>query len=215
MARLGGVRSKADNTARNGGYKNCETCGVTPPKNETHVDNIIPRSKGGDESLSNQQVLCRECNQEKERYAMTASTRIHFQLQQDQDGYPPVAVESIWATPGDAPNIFVLDNIPFFAGQATVGDVVKARKEDGRYWFDHAVAKSGNSLIRVVFFNPNGADEVKAWLVSGGCAAEYLQAHNLMAVNIPVETDLASIQQYLDAKAAEGVLDYEEPILRQ
>ncbi|HYG06224.1 MAG TPA: DUF4265 domain-containing protein [Stenotrophomonas sp.] len=146
---------------------------------------------------------------------MTASIKVHFQLLQDADGYPPVAVESIWATPGDAPNIFVLDNIPFFVRQATVGDVVKVREQDGRYWFDHAVAKSGNSLIRAVFFNSTGVDEVKVCLVSRGCAAEYLQAHNLLAVNVPVETDLASIQQYLDAKAAEGMLDYEEPILRQ
>lgn len=36
--------------------------GVSPPRNETHVDHVIPRSKGGDGAPSNGQVLCRDCN---------------------------------------------------------------------------------------------------------------------------------------------------------
>lgn len=39
--------------------------GVTPPQNETHVDHIIPKSKGGNGSPGNGQVLCRECNLKK------------------------------------------------------------------------------------------------------------------------------------------------------
>ena len=62
------------NKETNGGKAVCEGCdtetvppkkhekGVTPPKNECHVDHIIPKSKGGDGSPSNGQVLCRDCN---------------------------------------------------------------------------------------------------------------------------------------------------------
>jgi 5-methylcytosine-specific restriction endonuclease McrA len=39
--------------------------GVTPPKNETHVDHVVPRAKGGTGEPDNGQVLCRECNIQK------------------------------------------------------------------------------------------------------------------------------------------------------
>jgi len=65
---------KQDNASRNEGKNRCENCdvetvraqqhkkGITPPKNETHVDHIIPRAKGGPGEPDNGQVLYRECN---------------------------------------------------------------------------------------------------------------------------------------------------------
>ncbi|WP_177241279.1 HNH endonuclease [Stigmatella aurantiaca] len=68
---------KQDNASRNEGKTQCESCGletvsaeqhkkgVTPPKNETHVDHVVPRAKGGTNDPENGQVLCRECNIKK------------------------------------------------------------------------------------------------------------------------------------------------------
>jgi hypothetical protein len=39
--------------------------GVTPPRNEWQVDHIIPRSKGGADSVENAQILSREENRRK------------------------------------------------------------------------------------------------------------------------------------------------------
>lgn len=62
------------NKAKNQGMTTCENCGtktvpgqksqkgVTPPKNETQVDHVVPQSKGGSGTPSNGQVLCRDCN---------------------------------------------------------------------------------------------------------------------------------------------------------
>ena len=73
-----GKREVVDaNRQRNGGQTVCEDCntttvpsqrsqrGVTPPGNETQVDHIYPKSRGGDGSPSNGQVLCRDCNRTK------------------------------------------------------------------------------------------------------------------------------------------------------
>ena len=68
---------KSGNAASNNGQTICVGCGqstvpakqsqsgVTPPRNETHVDHIVPKSKGGDGSPNNGQILCRDCNLKK------------------------------------------------------------------------------------------------------------------------------------------------------
>jgi hypothetical protein len=65
------------NRQANTGATICEGCGVgtvpaqrsqrgvTPPRNETQVDHIVPRSRGGDGAPPNGQVLCRGCNRDK------------------------------------------------------------------------------------------------------------------------------------------------------
>lgn len=66
-----------ENRANNGGTTTCESCGVettpaqksqrgvSPPRNETQVDHIVPKSRGGQGRPENGQVLCRGCNRTK------------------------------------------------------------------------------------------------------------------------------------------------------
>lgn len=146
---------------------------------------------------------------------MTSTVKLHFHLTPDEDGYPPVTVESLWAEPGSNQGEYVIDNVPFFARDATIGDTVLAREEDGQYWFHKLVSRSQNSLVRVVFFDQAFVDAIGKQLVDFGCAIEYLRPHNLMAVSVPGNVDLATVQEYLQAETSAGTIDYEEPILRQ
>jgi RHS repeat-associated protein len=77
FTRAGKAEVKAENAASNGGKQTCMECrtkttpsqqgkkDVTSSKKETNVDHKIPKSRGGDGSPSNGQVLCRECNMKK------------------------------------------------------------------------------------------------------------------------------------------------------
>lgn len=143
------------------------------------------------------------------------SVKIYFNLDQDEDDYPPVAVESLWAEPGAVEGEFIVDNVPFFIRDVTMGDAVVVREEDGCRWFNGVISRSHNSLIRVVFFDRNCIEEVGKSLATMGCSTEFSREHNLMAVNIPGETELTDVQAYLKSEAESGRLDYEEPILRQ
>ncbi len=67
----------AENAAQNDGVNRCANCGIEvvpakkhkrgekPPANERHRDHIIPKSKGGDGTPKNGQILCRTCNLDK------------------------------------------------------------------------------------------------------------------------------------------------------
>lgn len=140
--------------------------------------------------------------------------KINFRVQVGSDGYPPVAVESLWAQPVE--DGYIIDSIPFFASDATSGDRIHAQLGDAdALWFAGVIERSGNSLIRVVFFDLLCEDALAAKLKELGCGTERMPQFKLMAIDVPREVSLAQVQVYLRGKASEGLLDYEEPILRQ
>ena len=144
-----------------------------------------------------------------------AKHKIQFELQQDEDGYPPSGVESVWAVHADKPGQYVIDNIPFFARQATLDDVVHAEPTANGLTFVRVVRPSQNSLIRVVVYAPDDIATVRSRLAELGCSTEAFSSRKLVAVNIPREADLAAVQAYLADLEARDLGSYEEPILRQ
>jgi len=140
--------------------------------------------------------------------------KINFKVQVGSDGYPPVAVESLWAQPVE--DGYIIDSIPFFTSDATSGDRVRAQLGDeNALWFAGIAERSGNSLIRVVFFDLTCEDELAAKLKDMGCGTERMPQFKLMAIDVPSEVALAEVQAYLSDRNSAGVIDYEEPILRQ
>lgn len=140
-------------------------------------------------------------------------TKIFFPLIPDEDGYPPVAEESVWAHDVDGGH-FALDNIPFFATVATLGDVVAARMEGGVLIYQRTVRHCGNSLVRIAYRDTDPA-EIRRRLEEMGCSSELDAHHKLIAVNIPKDVDLGFVQSFLQRGASDDKWGYEEPLLMQ
>lgn len=147
---------------------------------------------------------------------MDNRVKIHFQLPEpDEDDWPPATVESVWAAPGPSEGQYIIDNAPFFIRDATVGDIVQVREEEGNLWFEKTVQGSTNSLLRVIVFDPGKIEEIRQHLKSLGCYAEVLPNFKMVAVDIPIDVKLSTVQDYLQKESEAGRIDYEEPILRQ
>ena len=74
FTRKGKREVRKANRAKNDGRIKCENCGVrtvrskqsttgvTTPRNAAQVDHVYPKSRGGDGSPGNGEILCRKCN---------------------------------------------------------------------------------------------------------------------------------------------------------
>ncbi|MGF6493559.1 hypothetical protein ABIE56_001742 [Luteibacter sp. 621] len=144
---------------------------------------------------------------------MRDQAKVFFQIEQDEDGYPGVGTESVWALPDQDERLFTLDNIPFFAVDANLGDVVSVDERDGVLWFRQIVRASPRSLMRIVFFDLAQKDRVDRELTHLGCLTEYWEDRKLLAVSVP-NSLVGHVERFLDMEAATGCLDYEEPIVR-
>ena len=139
----------------------------------------------------------------------TRLRRIQFELQQDEDGYPPMASETLWAM--DLGNeTYELVNIPFFARGVSSGDVVSAPEVDGLPTFSHVIRRGGHATLRVVLFDEAVASEARQALVELGAASEGSHLRTLFSVDVPPMASLAAIRAFLAEGAAAGKWDWEE-----
>jgi hypothetical protein len=145
---------------------------------------------------------------------MNGQVKLHFALEQDEDGYPPFAVESVWATLTNKTNEYVIDNIPFYVRGVALGDVVSAKADDdGHLWFHEVINPSGHSTLRILMLHPDETEEIKSFLCSLGCRWEGSNTPKLFSVDVPPEVKYDAVKSYLDGKEEEGVVEYEEGCL--
>ncbi|WP_329430898.1 DUF4265 domain-containing protein [Streptosporangium sp. NBC_01495] len=145
--------------------------------------------------------------------APTTHVRVVFELQQDDDGWPPAGSERLWAIPV-GPGRARLDNIPFFVRGVACGDVVRIETDaEGVVWAKEVVEFSGNCTIRVV---PDDSGDLEGDLenVLGlfaplGIEGEGLEQFGLVALNIPPTANLAGAKQLL-SEGQDSWWDYEE-----
>lgn len=134
--------------------------------------------------------------------------KVKFILQQDEDGYPPSTVETVWAE--TTANGFVIANIPFFALGVSEGDIVEIEHANGENIFTGVVSYSGHSTVRIVVFDLSNVDDVCQHLIGLGCLIEKSHIPGLLAVDIPPEVDTDVLRQYLAEGEEAEFFSYEE-----
>jgi hypothetical protein len=140
--------------------------------------------------------------------------KIFFELEQDEDGYPPASVESLWARPvGEG--LFKIDNIPFFATGVAVDDVVAAIPDGGVLQYKDVVQPSGHSTLRIIVYEESQAAEVRALFKRMGCSTELSHIPGLIAVDVPPSVSLEPLRRVLDEGRSQGRWDYEEACLAE
>jgi hypothetical protein len=140
--------------------------------------------------------------------------KVFFALEQDDDGWPGVGAESVWAFSTDDPDEYVIDNVPFYTFDAMVEDTVRVTRDaDGVRWFAQVVREAERSLLRVIVMDASHGGATRAALEALGCATEGAN-EKFFALDVPFSVDLGSIHAWLDERLAQGVLEYEDAILR-
>lgn len=143
-----------------------------------------------------------------------AHVRIRFDLPVQEEGYPPVRHESLWAIP-QGEGRFIVDNIPFYVRGVSSGDVVLATRTASDEWsFREVVIPSRASTFRLYVLDPTAVQAVRDKLRDLGCTSELSDIPNLIAVEVPGETSIAPFLDYIVAGAEDGRWEYQEATLR-
>lgn len=121
--------------------------------------------------------------------------------------------ETMWCTKQG--ENFVLNNIPFVVYNISSDDVFTSEfdEEEQRYYFDSLVARSGNTTVRIFFYDNNNIEPTRQWLNQHNCESEALLARNTVAVNIPKDVDYTLVKGFLDKGELESKWSYEESCL--
>lgn len=127
----------------------------------------------------------------------------------NEEGY--YEVESVWATKeGD---FYRINNIPFFAANISLNDLVKVEEDNGDLYFEDLVEASGHSVVQIVFFKESEIKRVVEFLEGLGCTWEGSYIKTLISVDIPSGVDYSVVKSYLDREEDNEQLSYKEACL--
>lgn len=118
--------------------------------------------------------------------------KIYFQLEIDEDGYPPFDVESLWVSTIDK-GVGIIDNIPFFVKGIALGDRVTF---DDDFNFVAVEVPANNTTIRVYCPSWEKEVDIKNILKEENCSWELSHLPSLIAINVP-NNRLEKVQSYL------------------
>ena len=131
--------------------------------------------------------------------------KIYFQLEIDEDGYPPFDVESLWVSTIDK-GVGIIDNIPFFVKGIALGDRVTF---DDDFNFVAVEVPANNTTIRVYCPSWEKEVDIKNILKEENCSWELSHLPSLIAINVP-NNRLEKVQSYLfERSSIEPLFEFE------
>ncbi|MDX3641712.1 DUF4265 domain-containing protein [Streptomyces sp. MB09-02B] len=139
--------------------------------------------------------------------------RVVFPLEQDQ-GWPPVASERLWAVPVDV-DLVRIDSVPWFVCDLSLNDIVRTRTvAHGVLEAAEKVSWSGNCTVRIIPFGSGkfSADPQRIIdLFSAlGVQSEVIEQFGIIALNVPPAVDIAKVKGLLIRGFESDWWDYEE-----
>jgi hypothetical protein len=141
--------------------------------------------------------------------------RVRFRLEREDDGWPPVESEGVWAIPCGADE-YRLDNVPWFARGVAYGDLVRAvADEHDVLWVESTLRWSGRYTIRVIPLGDGPAQAecegiIGTFLPLGVECENGLPSFKIVALDIPPTAHLPEIKRLLNDGEADGRWGYEE-----
>ncbi len=139
--------------------------------------------------------------------------KVHFRLAQDESEYPPTDSEFLWCAPTER-GTYVVDNIPFFVRDISVGDEISAEKIGKVLHFSSLIKQSRNSTFRVLLKMRGVAERIQQKLANMGCGVELMDKLSLLAVNVPENAPTAEVLSFLDEEVEKGNIGIEESSVR-
>ena len=138
---------------------------------------------------------------------------VFFHVEQDKNGNPPITREEVWCIHKDGDR-YIVDNIPFYARDISMGDEINTEIRNGERWFQAVTAPSKNTTVRVYARNPMTASTLLPLIHSFGGLTEKMEDSPLIAINFPPSADIAAAMEYLDRESEAGNLAFEESSVR-
>ena len=140
--------------------------------------------------------------------------KVVFELPRDEDGWPPVGREGLWAVPVTS-DVVRLDNSPWFVRGVANGDLIRVRRdEDGVLWADERLEWSGYCTIRVIPFRAGPLEGSRQRVLDEfaalGVTGEGAQQYGLVALDVPPGADVLAVKGLLQRGQRDGWWDYEE-----
>ncbi len=140
--------------------------------------------------------------------------KVFFELEQDDDGYPPAAAESLWGLPTSAHDRFIIDNIPFFVDDVAMGDHVKVDNRNGQLWFVRLLKSGGHSSLRVFVEDEDEATRLRDGLAALGCPSERDSGRTLISIDLPSSVPYQRVVALLEEGEEKGLWEYFDGVVR-